>query len=228
MSADPSKMTDTELHTHVTAMVRNGMEELDRYFLILDEDLLTTGTTRFQKKLMETRAWANRVLGMLGEARRLNNLVAALLRGKKSLLEARLAMWTQGNKDSLKGLDASERKAVAIQNNGLSVEDRDRWEDLASEIRSFIATLDDRHRDLLNARNDLRALAWSVRLQGVLGELSREGQEDLLGNGHTGLPLPPVIAAPVTVSPFPTASIAAPTSEMQLNRDPDIDKLLDT
>jgi len=110
-----------------------------------------------------------------------------------------------------KGLDARERKAVAELENTVLIEDASNWDLLLGEQRGLIAMLRDKHKDLIAAREDLRNLLWSVRLQGMSGEgFGRSGLEPELNQAEKELG-PEVDASRSSYKPVFRKTEEAPT-----------------
>lgn len=168
--------TDEDLKVILGKFLSQSYDEIVKYEMVLGEDFLTTGVTRFLQTLNITRGWSNRVLGILMDARRYRDRVNQLVRGKKALFEQSCIEYIRDNRPNMPaGLDGQERKSLAALMNKEKHEDWQEWEGYAGELRSLIDTLNSRHKDLLSAKQDLRAQLWAVKLQGILGELSDEG-----------------------------------------------------
>lgn len=181
---NPSSFTDQQLYEYVAKMLAEGYSELEKYSYSM-RDHLTVGMSHFGEDLTLLRAWNNRVLGMLQQARQINAPVQRMSQGKRRLYECSVAEWTRNAKvaGELSGLDGSERKALARANCSSNEEDAERWEELKTALRSYIDSLEDKQKDLTTARNDLRAQLWAIRVHGVLGEFSKEARDDEFGEG---------------------------------------------
>lgn len=179
------------------SLIDSGYAELPQYRFVL-RDLLTIGVAAYTEDIRKVRGWGTRVLGLLQEARQVLPIVTRHAKGRARLVEAlaaqRLMEARQQNTLPL-GLDATERKQWSRQQLQVQEADVFDWEQLVGELRSFIDNIEDTRQDLLAAKHDLKAQLWAVRLHGVLGELSREGQADdqafaTAGAGSTALPPP--------------------------------------
>lgn len=171
-------MTDVDLMSTMQGWLDKTYLELDGYTLVLGEDFLTTGITRFLKTLNDARGWSSRVLGLLMEARRYRDQAIHLAKGKKTLFEYSCIEFTKNERQSMPaGLDGHERKALAALANRVRQEDWQAWENITNELRTLIEVLEDKHKDLLSSKQDLRAQLWAVKLQGFLGELVSEAAE---------------------------------------------------
>lgn len=160
-------LSQDELYTRLVSYVSNSYGELDNYNVELSEDVLSTGVHRVQKKITQARGWANRVLAMLREVKRWQNKSTSLSEGKKDLFERRVATFIRDTTWP-KGVGADERKAQAQLQYEAEQEDARKWHDLTSELRSLSEACDKKHKDLVNSKDDLKALLWSARLQFVL------------------------------------------------------------
>lgn len=179
---NPKLLSDRELYEYVTAMIRDGYEELPNYTYVMP-DMLTVGVHKFNADLILTRGWQNRILGMLQQARQIKAHASAMAEGKKRLHEYDISDYItkESNRIKLKGLDASERKIAARRACSESEEVADEWNRLVGELRAYVDVLEEKLRNLGEAKNDLRAQLWAVRVHGVLGELSHEARSDDVG-----------------------------------------------
>jgi len=161
-----------ELFAYTQKFINDGFDELDDYYLVIDEDLLSTGISRFQLKARQAREWGNRILKLMQDARRLKSPVLSQTQGVSRLHDAHLAQWVQQNRqtDTCKGLDGNERKALARANWTEEACRVDQWTVISGELRDFIETCRLKHKDMVQARDDLKAQLWAVRIQAISGE----------------------------------------------------------
>lgn len=169
MSEAPEGMSQDELYSRLAHYISVSYAEIDKYEVDFAEDITSTGISRFQQKITQARGWANRVLGMLREAKRWYNKSTSLSEGKKALWERSITSHSMTQVWDKK-YSADERRAQSeLQFVALS-DDYQKWSDLTSELRSLVDACDRKHKDLINSKDDLKALLWSVRLQLALGE----------------------------------------------------------
>lgn len=156
--------------------LRDGYTELAQYVYVLPE-LIKAGFTQFTRDLSMTREWADRVLSLMEQARRLRPLVEeASTTAKRKLDYAVVSLLADSKTTVPKKLDAGQRYLWArAQFSDLERQAQD-WARLHDEVRAFIDSSNDRFKHLLNAKNDLRSQLWAVRLHGLLGELHQEGR----------------------------------------------------
>lgn len=175
------RLSPDELQTATLKVIALGYEELPRYSYVM-RDLLSTGLRSFTNDIAKTREWDTRVLGMLQEARQLTAPVKRMFKGTQRLLDTSIVQHILDKKASgelPEGLSAEERRAWARIKFNDQVEVVEGWEQLDSELRAFIITLEDKHKDLVSVKKDLLAQLWAVRLHGHVGD-------DLKGLLHEG------------------------------------------
>lgn len=193
---DPSRMSADDLYQYVYRLIEGGYAEISHYSYVMG-DLLTQGVVQFQVDLARARAWNNRILGMLQEVRQVSSQVSRVTQGKARIFNNAQMSWltTQRKSQALpKGMDAAERKALARLSCEQEEKETEKWDKLKLEIREYIACLKDKQSDFAEAKQDLRAQLWAVRVHGVLGELANDGKTgDLkrdppMNGGHSELP----------------------------------------
>lgn len=164
-----TSVTQDDLYNRLVGYLNLCYGEIDKYEIDLSEDITSTGISRFQQKITTARGWSNRVLGMIREAKRWFNQVRSLSEGKKALWERSVVQYSLTQTWDKK-FSADERRAQSeLQFVGL-YDDFKKWNDLTSELRSLVDALEAKHKDLINTKDDLKSLLWSVRLQLALGE----------------------------------------------------------
>lgn len=174
-----NSVNDSELKGVIDTFIESVYSEINNYDVLLGEDFLTTGIHRFLVQLNKGRQWGSRVLNLMIDARRYRDRALHLARGKRMLFEQKCILYIKDERKNMpSGLDGQERKALAQLENADYQEDWYLWETVANELRSMVEVLTQKHKDLLSAKQDLRAQLWAVKLQGMLGELGKEALFD--------------------------------------------------
>lgn len=189
------KMTEGELSAHIRKYISDAYEEIDQYTTVVDEDLLTTGLHRFGIKLTQAWGWGHRIMNLIREGKCMSPVVSQLVRGKQRLLEEQLFTWKRANRrTSLMGLDAKEREQAALLEKVSYVNEYEFWVQRQDELKSCLAILNMKLKDLKDVRNDIRSVLGNVRTQGALGETpvdgSDAGQSDSSVYGKVKVPKP--------------------------------------
>lgn len=225
---DPSSMTADQLHVHMSLMIARGFSELTNYNFVPD-DLMTSGVHNFIGEIKRARAWNNRVLGMLQEVRQLSAQISRIAKGKKRVFESAMSTWlreAKANNSLPKGVDATERKALARLACSDQEQEVEVWEELKQVVKDYVDCLKDKQDDLANVKQDLRSQLWAVRVHGVLGEFTKDGAS---GSFHRDPNMDGAARSVPSEPPVPRAPFSEPTvTETAPQKDVDIDSLLDT
>lgn len=179
MSSDKPAVNDSDtLYDKLVVYITSSYGELDNYSIELVEDVLSTGVHRVQAKIKTARGWANRVLSMLREASRWKNTASSMAEGKQLLFERKVTTYIRDTQWTTK-IGADERKSQAQLQFISEQDEAKKWQDLTSEMRALADACEKKHKDLINTKDDIKALLWSARLQFVLetGNMSQEGHE---------------------------------------------------
>jgi hypothetical protein len=168
------------LYQDVSLLIRDGYAEQSRYVLVMTE-LLKTGLAQFTRDLAMTRQWADRVLAMLEDARRVRPLVEEVADAAKRRFDRAVVKHLSDPAVMLpKKLDAGQRQVWACSFFTDLEDDAKVWLRLHLELKAFIESSDKKFRHLVEAKHDLRSQLWAVRLHGILGDLTVPG----MGNLH--------------------------------------------
>lgn len=206
-------------------LISRGYAELGNYNFVM-EDLMTKGTHFYIISLNRARSWNNRVLGMLQEIRQISAKVAEIAQGKSRLFDTAVGDWLVDQKRAgtlPKGIDSTERRALARRSCQTQEEAIERWDALKNEVKAYIDCLQDKQKDLANVKEDLRTQLWAVRVHGVLMEFARDGQKGTFSRDPDSSQS--ANATPLPYDSEPEMAEGLPIAE-PLSEDPDITTLL--
>lgn len=166
--------------THIREFIARCYSELPRYSYKM-RDLHAVGLQSFSEDLQNTREWDTRVLALMQETRQLlpatkRNATHASRFYETVLLATLLESKNAGTLPG--GMSAAERRTWAAGFHDKENADLELWEMLYQELRALLSILEDAHKDLMTARQDIRAQLWAMKLLHVMSPGHQHPQSD--------------------------------------------------
>lgn len=197
--------------------------EIPRYSYKM-RDLHAVGLQSFSEDLQTTREWDTRILALMQDVRRLLPGAKRQMTATSRLYETVLlaTLLESKNAGTLPGgMSAAERRTWAAGFHDKEHSEMESCEMVYQELRALLSILEDAHKDLLTARQDIRAQLWAMKL---LHTLSPGQQHPMADQALLDYAAGDYAAPTREVSGHPIPNFRPPVNPVQA--DPSIDFLL--
>jgi len=156
-------------------------DELERYCAPGKLDLLAHGIDRFLGEIDRLREIGDRVLQMKRNISVLRSYVRSIAMSKRRHFE-RMVVRDLETFDG-KGMTAKDRRQAIELRYFNEEQDADAWTILDKSLQDLVVDLTDKHKQLVDSKQDIRANLMSLRLQLVLERAGTNWADLLKGDG---------------------------------------------